>query len=167
MYRFVSRNTNLPVTAALTEKARLLDYASVSKDFERALHQADTDPEDAITAACSTVESVCKCILDEMRVPYPSKQDIQGLTREVRKHLKLSPGRDDLEPDVVQIVGGLTSVSNGIGALRTHSGDAHGRGLRKSRVDGRLARLAIHAASTLCLFLIETWKGSSGKSNGN
>ena len=46
----------------------------------------------------------------------------------------------------------------GVGALRTHGGDAHGREKGYARVDARIARLAIHAASTAALFLIETWR---------
>lgn len=138
-----------------------LDYQSVEADLQRALNQADTDPQDAITSACSTVESVCKCILDEMNLGYPAKQDIRGLVTEVSKHLNLSPGRDDLPKewasDIKQILGGLASVTGGIGALRTHAGDAHGRGKRTVPVDARIARLAIHAASTVSLFFIETW----------
>jgi hypothetical protein len=133
-----------------------LDLESVQRDFERAL--AEDDPEDAITAACSTVESVCKSLLDEMSKPRPNKQDIQGLVREVAKHLNLSPDRDDISGDVRQILGGLATVAGGIGALRTHAGDAHGRGKANKRVDVRIARLAVHAANTLSVFLIETWE---------
>jgi hypothetical protein len=43
-------------------------------------------------------------------------------------------------------------------SLRTHAGDAHGRERGHSRVDERIARLAIHSASTVSLFLIETWQ---------
>ncbi len=139
----------------------LTDYDSVQADFKRSLAAAETDPADAITAACSTVESVCKCILDEMKQAYPSKQDIKGLLSEVGKHLNLSPARDDLPEelanDIKQILSGLISVTSGIGALRTHGGDAHGRGRKKAPVDARIARLAIHAASTVSLFYIETW----------
>lgn len=138
-----------------------LDYVSVEADLQRALDQAENDPEDAITSACSIVESVCKCILDDLGEAYPSKQDIRGLVTAVTKHLNLSPGRDDLPPewasDIRQILGGLASVTGGIGALRTHAGDAHGRGKRRVRVDARVARLAIHAASTVSMFFIETW----------
>ena len=48
--------------------------------------------------------------------------------------------------------------SSGVGALRTHGGDAHGREKCFARIDARIARLSIHAASTAALFLIETWQ---------
>ena len=87
-----------------------------------------------------------------------NNQDISGLVREVQRHLDLSPGQANIQQDVRQILGGLTSVAGGIGALRTHTGDAHGRGIGTVQASPRMARLAIHAASTLALFLIETWQ---------
>jgi hypothetical protein len=42
--------------------------------------------------------------------------------------------------------------------LRTHGGDAHGREKGFKRIDARIARLALNAASTIALFLIETWE---------
>lgn len=161
LWKLFSLGTGSVAAASFGSAITELDYASVEADLQRALDQADNDPEDAITSACSIVESVCKCILDDMEKEYPSKQDIRGLVTEVSKHLNLSPGRDDLPPewaaDIKQILGGLASVTGGIGALRTHAGDAHGRGKRKVPVDARVARLAIHAASTVSLFFIETW----------
>ena len=50
----------------------------------------------------------------------------------------------------------IRSTGKGIGALRTHAGDAHGREKGFKRIDGRIARLEIYGASTLALFLIET-----------
>jgi len=161
-FRVVALATNAVAAAALKEKAKALSLDSVHADFERALSEADSDPADAITAACSTVESVCKCILDEMSKPYPSSKDIKGLVGEVAKHLNLSPGRDDLprewEHDIRAILSGFFNVISGIGSLRTHAGDAHGKGKNPVPADARVARLAIHAASTVSLFYIETWQ---------
>ena len=161
-YKLFNANSVSVFTDALSEKAKQLSFESVSHDFDRAITQAEEDSEHAITSACSTLESVCKCIFDEMKEPYPSKQDIAGLTQAVESKLNISPGREDIEPDVKRILGGLANVSRGIGALRTHSGDAHGRGKGVTRVDARIARLAIHSASTVALFFIETWQKQKG-----
>ena len=161
-YRLCSTATHAPSTTALQEAAHELDLGSVQRDAERAMAQAEDDPEDAITAACSMVESTCRTILKERNLPLPAKKDISHLVAQVQQHLALSPSREDfpedIEPDIKQILGGLRSVANGIGALRTHAGDAHGRDKDMPRLDSRIARLAIHAASTLSLFLIETWQ---------
>jgi len=160
-YRLIGTTVETPAALALRERIEALDLDSVQRDFERAIKEGD--PEDAVTAACSTVESVCKCLLDLMGQPYPAKQDVGGLTREVSRHLNLSPDRADIAPDIKQILGGLASVTGGIGALRTHAGDAHGRGKGTAKVDARIARLAVHAASTVSLFLVETWQRTAEK----
>ncbi len=161
-FKVVAVATNTVAADALKARADALDLHSVHADFERALSQAESDPSSAVTAACSTVESVCKCILDELQVPYPTSKDIRGLVTEVAKHLNLSPGRADFpkewEQDIRTILSGLFSVIQGIGSLRTHAGDAHGKGKNPIPVDARIARLAIHAASTVSLFYIETWQ---------
>jgi abortive infection Abi-like protein len=160
--RLIARQLAGAVVTAFAEKTALLDFDTVQMDITRALASAKDDPEDAVTAACSLIESVCRSILVELGLPLPPKKDIDGLVRAVQEPLGLSPGRMDLPPeieaDIRQALGGLTSVAKGIGALRTHAGDAHGRERGFRRIDGRIARLAINAASSISMFLIETWE---------
>ncbi|RVL64724.1 abortive infection family protein [Sinorhizobium meliloti] len=143
-------------------KVEKLDFDTVQIEIARALPSLSADPEDAVTAACSLIEAVCRSILIELGLPLPPKRDIDGLVKAVQEPLGLSPGRNDLpleiEQDVRQVLGGLTSVTKGIGALRTHAGDAHGREKGFRRIDPRIARLALNSASSIALFLIETWE---------
>lgn len=160
--RLVEAGKGVPVLVELAGLSEVLDFDTVSRDLDRALASSQTDPEDAVTAACSTVESVCRSILIELGLPLPNKKDVQGLYNAVKQPLGLSPDRPDIDPlianDVRQILSGLATIIGGVGALRTHGGDAHGREKGYARVDARIARLSIHAASTAALFLIETWQ---------
>jgi hypothetical protein len=150
------------VVNALVSAVVIIDFDTVSRDLDRALSSSENDPEDAVTSACSVVESVCRSVLIELGLPLPPKKDIQGLYQAVREPLGLTPDKagvaDDIANDVRTILGGLNSVVNGVGALRTHGGDAHGRERGFRRIDPRIARLAIHSASTVSLFLVETWQ---------
>jgi hypothetical protein len=150
------------VIDALVSAVVVIDFDTVNRDLERALASAEADPEDAVTSACSVVESVCRSVLVELGVPLPAKKDVQGLYQAVREPLGLTPDKqgvaDDIANDVRTILGGLNSVVNGVGSLRTHGGDAHGRERGYRRIDPRIARLAIHSASTVSLFLVETWQ---------
>ncbi len=105
---------------------------------------------------------MCRSILIELNEPLPDKKDIKDLFNAVRKPLGLSPDKPDIDPliadDVRKILSGLATAIEGIGALRTHGGDAHGRERGYTRIDQRIASLAIHAASTVALFLIQTWQ---------
>lgn len=108
------------------------------------------------------LKAFCRSILIELGDSLPDKKDIKALFGAVRKPLGLGADRPDLDPliadDVRKILSGLATVVEGIGALRTHGGDAHGRERGYARLDRRIANLAIHAASTVALFLIETWQ---------
>ena len=150
------------VVSHVSAKAALLDFDTVARDIQRALASVEQDPEDAVTAGCSIIESVCRTILSDLELPLPPKKDVDGLMRAVQEPLGLKPSRSDLPAeianDIRQILGGLTSTVLGIGALRTHGGDAHGRERGAVRIDARIARLALHSASTAALFLIETWE---------
>lgn len=156
------RQSSGTIVEPFIQKVETLDFDTVQIEIARALPNVQDDPEDAVTAACSLIEAVCRSILIELALPLPPRKDIDGLIRAVQEPLNLSPGRSDLpaeiEGDIRQILSGLTSVAKGIGALRTHGGDAHGREKGFRRIDPRIARLAINAASSLALFLIETWE---------
>ena len=116
----------------------------------------------AVTAACSTIESMCRSILLELGIPLPQRKDISALYKAVREPLGISPDRSNLAQEIVddvrKVLSGLATAIEGIGALRTHAGDAHGRERGFRRIDARIARLAIHSASTVALFLLETWQ---------
>ena len=164
----VERGGSGAIVEPFIKKVATLDFDTVQIEIARALPNLEDDPEDAVTAACSLIEAVCRSILVELRLPLPPKKDINGLIRAVQEPLGLSPGRSDLPPeietDIRQTLSGLTSVVKGIGALRTHGGDAHGREKGFRRIDARIARLALNAASSVALFLIESWERKEHRS---
>lgn len=154
--------TNGAIIKSFTEKALALNFEAVKVEVDRALESAERDPPVAVTAACVIIESVCRSILAELGLDAPAKRDVEGLLRAVQEPLGLSPARSDLAPliaaDVRQVLGGLTTVAKGIGAMRTHGGSAHAPELGQAPIDARIARFAIHSASTIALFLVETWE---------
>ena len=152
----------------LGEHLASIGFDTAKRDLDRAHASSQNDPEDAVTAACSMVEGVCHSILAELGEPIPNKKDVQGLYNALKKPLGLSPDRSDMDPriaeDVRKVLSGLLTVTQGIGSLRTHGSDAHGRERGFARLDARIAHLAIHASSTLALFLIETWQRKKTRS---
>ena len=125
-------------------------------EFERALSTIETDPAAAVTAACATIESLCRVYIEDEGLVMPSDQSIKPLWKAVQPSLGLDPSQiaDD---DLKRILSGLTSIIDGLGAFRTHVGSAHGRGRGSYRPSPRHARLVVHSAHTLTVFVIETW----------
>jgi hypothetical protein len=125
--------------------------------WSKALDRIDADPEGAITAARTLVETVCKHILTEDGVPYDDDADLPKLYRAVADHLRLSPAQHT-EDVVKRILGGAQSVVEGLGTLRNRWSDSHGQGPRAIRPLPRHARLAVNMAGTLAAFLLDTWR---------
>ncbi len=74
----VAEDLGLPVPGFLDNPARALgDYLNVSgpivcrEDFGRALDSIASDPASAVGLACTTMESICKAILEGLEVSFP------------------------------------------------------------------------------------------------
>lgn len=133
-----------------------LDEAHVRRIWERAIDRRDSDPEGAITAARTLLESVCKHILDDANVTYADKDDLPKLYGLAARQLNLSPSQHD-EEIFKRILGGCQSVVEGLGTMRNKLGDAHGKGKKASKPLPRHAALAVNLAGAMAMFLVETW----------
>jgi hypothetical protein len=133
------------------------DFVSINEEFDRALKSVEASPREAVSAACNILESLFKTYIEEERLEMPAKQDLQPVWSVVRKHLGLDPSRIE-DRDIQEIMSGMFAVVNGIGALRTHASSAHGAGKRGYKLEPRHARLAVHSAHTLALFILESWE---------
>jgi hypothetical protein len=143
-------------TRRLEEFIRQRDIAAIEQEFDRAAESVDAEPREAVSAASNILESVCKAYIEDEHLDMPAKQDLQSVWNIVRKHLGFDPSRVE-DDDLKAILTGLISIVHGVGALRTHASSAHGAGRKAYRLEGRHARLAVHAAHTLCLFILESW----------
>lgn len=143
---------------SLADKIKSQGIPAIEIEYERAYQQVSIDPPAALTAACAILESVCKIYLEANRVPPPDKQVLSNLWKDVAKHLGLDP-KEMADDDLKRILSGLFSIADGVAALRTHEGSAHGRPDKRTYVLApRHARLAVHAAHTMAMFVLETWE---------
>lgn len=141
----------------LEQVIRAKDVGSINDEFDRALRNVESNPREAVSAACNLLESVCKTYIEDEGLEMPSKQDLQPVWSVVRKDLGFDPSRVE-DRDLQEILSGIIAVVNGIGALRTHASSAHGAGKKSYKLEPRHARLAVHAAHTVALFIIESWE---------
>lgn len=141
---------------SLAERLRANGVEAVEVEYQRAYDQVERDPSAALTAACAILESVCTHILEESGQALPKDKSLKPLWNETAQLLGLSPG-NITDDDLKRILSGLYSIVDGVAAVRTHAGSAHGRSNKtRYRITARHARLAVHAAHTLALFVLET-----------
>jgi hypothetical protein len=144
-------------TRTLGDKLRERDLPALDVEFGRALDNVERDPGSAVTAACAILEAAFKVYIEAEGLTMPSDQSILPLWKTVRDNLRLDPAKL-ADKDLQRVLGGLSSIVDGIGAFRTHAGSAHGGGSTPRVVKPREARLAVHAAHTLTAFLLEAWE---------
>jgi hypothetical protein len=143
-------------TQTLAKLIKERNEPAISQEFERAARKAESEPREAVSAAANILESICKCYIEDKGLSMPSKQVLSELWAVVRKDLGFDPSQlpDD---DLKGIVSGLIQVVQGLAAFRTHASSAHGAGPRAYRLQPRHSRLAVHAAHTAALFILESW----------
>lgn len=149
-----------PGAEAITEALRSLQEGEVHRIWSKALARCENDPEGAVTAARTLLESVCMHILDGVAAEggsplYTQGDDLPKLYRATAEQLNLAPSQHT-EDVFKRLLGGCTTVVESIGAIRNRVGDAHGRGRRPVKIAPRHAHLAVNLAGSVALFLAET-----------
>ncbi|MGH9498318.1 MAG: abortive infection family protein [Terriglobales bacterium] len=160
---YIGRYVGLISTPGISSAKEALatpDASYVAQQITRMETAVANDPALAIGTAKELIETICKTILDERNRTYSKSADIPELVKATAKALKLTP--DDI-PDTAKasdtirrILGNLGSIPQGIAELRNLYGTGHGKTTRTKGLGSRHAKLAVGAAATLAVFLIET-----------
>jgi hypothetical protein len=157
----ISDGSSAP-SKSLSELIKGRDIPTIEAEFNRALANVNSEPRVAVSAACNILESIFKVYIADEKLPQPQKQDLQSVWKVVRADLGFDTKlvQDD---DLKRVLSGILSIVDGIGAFRTHASSAHGEGRKIYKLKPRHARLAIHSAHTLALFVLETWDEKRSK----
>lgn len=127
----------------------------VSREVQRMSDNIENDPPDAITAARSLLETVCRSLMAEMELPEASDgAELSTLYGTLARSLQLEP----TESNVMyrKMLQGLVSTVQGMAEVRNKLGDAHGPGPGRPVALPRHARAAATAAIAVSVFLFET-----------
>ncbi|MBL8989227.1 MAG: abortive infection family protein [Gemmatimonadetes bacterium] len=166
LFDVIDKGATLPTARALEPLLDGCTSTAVAEAWTRIQARKDTDPEGAITASRSLLESTCKYVLDKLQVEYADEEDLPKLYGLAATSMKLGP-QDHNEQVFKQILSGCFSVVNGMAAMRNALGDAHGKGKRTPRPTMRHATLAANLAGTIATFLIATFEERFKQSGGS
>ena len=148
-----------PLVETMQALASSLDLEGLRVEISRLTRATEEDPALAIGTAKEIVETVCKTILAD-RTGASSNEDFPSLVRAVFKELSLLP--EDMPSNAKgaattrRILSNLNQVAQGLSELRNLYGTGHGRNGRFVGMQPRHAKLAVGAATTLSVFLLET-----------
>lgn len=158
-----------PSLETAKQSLKTLDGSYLSQQMTRMESAIDTDPGLAIGTAKELIESICKTIIIECGGSRPKNMTLPKLVRQVTEILKLTPEAVSNEAKaastIKSILGSLSTISQDVAELRNEYGTGHGNAAGTKGLNARHARLVVGAASTLAVFLWETYiaRGQSGE----
>ncbi len=151
-----NRNSS-PVDKEASETLEKFDSENVHRLWLSTLERRKTDPEGAITLSRTLLESVCKSILEEYEGEIEGNPDLPKLYSKVSTYLNIAPNQHS-EKLFKRILGGCSSVVEGLGALRNELSDAHGKGKRHVKPAPRHAELAVNLSGAMATFIVATYE---------
>jgi hypothetical protein len=147
------------------EIASKLDSAYISQQIIRMESSINNDPELAIGTAKEFVETISKTILSECGEVVGKDESLIDLVKRARGKINLLP--DNIPPEakgadtIKRILSNLGTIAQGLAELRSIYGSGHGKEVSANILQPRHARLAVGAATTLGVFLYETYEDNS------
>lgn len=144
----------------LKKKFTGTDANYVLEQITRMESAVENDPGLAIGTAKELIETVCRTILDERNIVIEGNPDLPKLVKQTAKELKLTPSDipDEAKAadSIKRLLSNLATITNGVAELRNNYGTGHGKSAKSKGLSARHAKLAVGAASTLAIFLVET-----------
>ena len=143
------------------------DVGYVSQQITRMETAVNQDPELAIGTAKELVETCCKSILNECQVSFSKNDNLPKIMKATIQQLELTPedipGQAKASKTIKRLLSNLATITQGVAELRNHYGTGHGKLSANKGLQARHAKLAVGAASTLAVFLAETYKVKKSK----
>lgn len=122
--------------------------------WQDAVDATRADSADALTRCSRFLEAVCAKILRERGVALPKDKSMSPLVKACLETLTW-PAEKEAEEDVKKLLGGIQSITQGIGALRTHFGTAHGATSHLPPLDPGYAVFVKQATVAAATFLLD------------
>jgi len=155
---YLEESQDSPANEQISNSLKEFSESGVSVVWQRAMERRTDDPEGAITAAKSLLETVCKHILDDCNIEYDDKNiELHALYKKTAEQLHLAPEAHTHDL-FKRILGSVSGVVSGLGQVRNEMGDAHGKGKVFIKPQQRHAEFVVNLAGATALFLVETYK---------
>ncbi|MFJ5298645.1 abortive infection family protein [Pseudomonas sp. NPDC088368] len=117
----------------------------------------DIDASDSLTRTTQFLESVCRHYLEKRKIPLGNRKTISEFINAVADDFPplTLPDGTDYSGDIRSLLGGIKSIAQGTGTLRTHLGTAHG-GNKTANADE--ARLSNNLAGAVAIYILQRLK---------
>ncbi len=135
-----------PDMAELFDDSNLFD---VQRLWTKAKARVLTDPDGAITASKTMLESLCKLIINETGGTYTNNDDFPSLYQKAAQQFHFSPNTQT-QAEYKRLAGSCSTIVNSISCIRNRESDAHASDKIAETLQ---AKLVVNIAGAIALFL--------------
>jgi len=155
---FVDPVAAIPSPNRKPGKITEIDFVYITEQIAKCDNKISiADFEGAITNARNLVESICKYVLDDAGENYDRKAELPALFKQTSLFLEMHPSQH-VEKSFKQILSGMSSIVQGLAAVRNELSDSHGKSKNTYyKPDERHAMLAVSTAKALADFLYSSY----------
>ena len=132
-------------------------YKAHRDQWDKANDRLLDDPDGALTAARTLLETTCKQILDDLKMVYDPAADLPKLYNVACNALGTAPGTQ-VDPAFRAVFSSTYQIVRSVSEIRNKYGDAHGipsGSVRPSKAD---SELAVHLAGAVSCFLVRRYE---------
>lgn len=168
VYAGKQKMASMPVGVSFAKSKDTFNVEYLCRQINRIEASISNDPDLAIGTSKELVETCCKTILQEQGISVDRNWDLSKIVKETYKQLKITP-EDITETvkaaDIIKrLLSNLATITQGIAELRNLYGTGHGKTASSKGLNSRHAKLAAGAATTLAIFLFETYESRKNDS---
>lgn len=150
--------------AALAAKAivikTMLDTSYVNKQVELMNNTVATNTDLAIGTAKELLETVCKSILIQKNVPIDKNWTLSQLLKNTTNVLDFKANNTDdhiaADRSIRQILGGISSIVQGITELRNSFGSGHGKDADFKGIESHTAKFIVGMVTEMAIYYLAT-----------
>lgn len=140
----------------------------LNQQIDLMVKMKDENPTETIGKSKELIETCCKNILENEKINYDPKSDVNTLTKLTMTTLNIHVDSvSDSNPEaktIKKILGSLSGIAASISELRNSYGSGHGKNINFQGLTSRHADLAIGSSVTLVKYLWDTyeWRKKQG-----
>ena len=148
------------LTAKKVEIKRYLNTAYVNSKINTMTDAIHKDTDLAIGTAKELLETTCKSILRQKSVTINSDWTLPQLLKATTNSLDFAPkeasNADKADKAIKQILGGISSIVQGVGELRNGYGTGHGKDADFKGLEIKYAKLLVGVVSEIVILYLAT-----------
>lgn len=154
-----SIDTNQLVTKKVEIK-KFLDTKYVSDKITLMFDTVSKNTDVAIGTAKELLETTCKSILKQKGITIDNNWTLPRLVKETHNNLDFTPKNvadaEKAKTSILQILGGISSVVQGVSELRNSYGTGHGKYVDFQGLETKYAKLLVGVVSEIVLLYLST-----------